>query len=532
MELCELHWAAISFFIDTNGFGVNIYDASEVLAPVLLSSISMNPNENVSEILVQGTKLGMVYWINSYHSSQRACAIYEVGNPLNPAIIYSDRSYSLIGDGVNRMILINEGKYQFIDFDQPAIMGGIIFNSAITQIVANDAGAFTYNRGGGISSLNISNPYSPIIKAQMSVPDLNAMCLSGNLLATSQSHRSDEYYTRNEIKLHHVFESGGIQTVSTLPSTGPSYPNWATLEIRIADDKLLLSNGGAGMDVYNISSHVYPTLAFGLREQQAVYVSGILQGDYLYSGGNTLGGGNSINIYDITDISSSILLSTIPVDFTIKRIQLQGSWLFVGGGSPVIKIFDVADPLAPLVYSEIPVSANVQDFLLTNDALTVLHHNSLAVNKISNPLQPVLAGMHPVEGGAICLALLGNYALVGTGKHAALYDCSAAFDICETSVQDQELVPSAFRLSCYPNPFHEKVNISVDLPESGMLALDIYNIRGQKVKSLDPAYYSKGVNIVYCDAQADLSSALPAGIYILKAQSGTYSASIRMVLLK
>lgn len=528
------------FFLGQYDSAVQIYDASVVLEPILIGSVGSEYQGRVADLVVQGTKLALVYtdeWPQPHHIDY-SCTIFEVEDPTSPILIHNDGLSNIsnfLGDGGHRLILSSSLSFQFLDFTQSQFLGENIFNSGISQVVANDTHAFTYASGCGVSSINLSDPFSPFIEDQIYIPDLMAMCLNGNLLVTSQGHyyENDNYwnYSGNVVKLYDVSNPGNIQTIDTLYCCGLSYP---TREIRTADDKVVLFNGFGGVEIYDISSPGEPNLNLYLSDESA-HISGILEDNYLYSGLYASGEGFCVKIYDIADPDAPIVLSSVPVNFKIKRIQKSGHLLFVGGGGQAIKIFDVTDPLAPIEYGSIQVS-EVLDFEIRDQALIMLLRNpqnvySLAIYKITNPLHAILAGSYSLELRSECLALSGNYVLVGSW-HADLYDCSAAYDICETSVQDQELVPSAFRLSCYPNPFREKVNIDFDLPEGGMLALDIYNVRGQKVKSLDPAHYSKGVNTVYWDAQADPSSALPAGIYILKAKSGSHSASTRIVLLK
>ncbi len=87
-------------------------------------------------------------------------------------------------------------------------------------------------------------------------------------------------------------------------------------------------------------------------------------------------------------------------------------------------------------------------------------------------------------------------------------------------------------LSNYPNPFNPETTISFTLPKSGNVSLDIYNIKGQKVKSLLKDYHEAGQHSVVWDGRDDKNKPVASGIYLYKMKSGTYSSNKKMILLK
>ena len=50
---------------------------------------------------------------------------------------------------------------------------------------------------------------------------------------------------------------------------------------------------------------------------------------------------------------------------------------------------------------------------------------------------------------------------------------------------DGDLIPDVYALhNNYPNPFNPVTNITYDIPEVANVSLDIYNVMGQKVRTL------------------------------------------------
>ncbi|MFO7892028.1 MAG: S8 family serine peptidase [bacterium] len=80
-----------------------------------------------------------------------------------------------------------------------------------------------------------------------------------------------------------------------------------------------------------------------------------------------------------------------------------------------------------------------------------------------------------------------------------------------------------FRLSQnYPNPFNGYTHFSLELAQSGYVNMQIYNIIGQKVKTVHNGFLSKGMydNVFGWDGTNDIGVSVTSGIYILKTTVG------------
>lgn len=98
-----------------------------------------------------------------------------------------------------------------------------------------------------------------------------------------------------------------------------------------------------------------------------------------------------------------------------------------------------------------------------------------------------------------------------------------------TSVEDQvDFVPQTYSLNQnYPNPFNPNTKISFSIPHSGRIALKVFNLLGQEVRTLTDAQYTAGVHEVDFDA-----SSLSSGVYIYTLTAGDFVASKKMTLIK
>ena len=84
----------------------------------------------------------------------------------------------------------------------------------------------------------------------------------------------------------------------------------------------------------------------------------------------------------------------------------------------------------------------------------------------------------------------------------------------------------------YPNPFNPTTTISYDLANDGNVAIDIYNIKGQKVKTLVNDRQNAGAHTVVWNGHDDNGKHVGSGIYFFNMKAGKYTSTRKMILMK
>jgi flagellar hook assembly protein FlgD len=103
-----------------------------------------------------------------------------------------------------------------------------------------------------------------------------------------------------------------------------------------------------------------------------------------------------------------------------------------------------------------------------------------------------------------------------------------------TPVSNEDLVnPAVTQLQGnYPNPFNPETTISFSLKESQFVNIDIYNILGQRVKTLVANEMNKGTHSLIWNGTDNGGRNVASGIYFYKMQAGKYSSTKKMILMK
>lgn len=84
----------------------------------------------------------------------------------------------------------------------------------------------------------------------------------------------------------------------------------------------------------------------------------------------------------------------------------------------------------------------------------------------------------------------------------------------------------------YPNPFNPNTQISFDIPDTDHVSLNIYNVKGQKVKTLVNQMINKGNHRVNWDGTDDNNNPVSSGIYFYRLQYQSTNQMKKMIMVK
>jgi len=99
--------------------------------------------------------------------------------------------------------------------------------------------------------------------------------------------------------------------------------------------------------------------------------------------------------------------------------------------------------------------------------------------------------------------------------------------------KDTSALPQGYNLEQnHPNPFNPKTVISYNLPRIQHVSLDIFNVQGQRVRTLVDEVQTSGRHDVEWDATNDAGDDVASGIYIYRFASGNVIAKKKMTFLK
>jgi hypothetical protein len=86
--------------------------------------------------------------------------------------------------------------------------------------------------------------------------------------------------------------------------------------------------------------------------------------------------------------------------------------------------------------------------------------------------------------------------------------------------------------SNYPNPFNPRTTIAFNMGQQGKVTLDVYNVLGQKVRSLIAGTRQGGLHSLQWDGRDNSGNALATGVYLLQLKAFGDVQTRKMILHK
>lgn len=302
----------------------------------------------------------------------------------------------------------------------------------------------------------------------------------------------------------------------------------------LIDNYLLIEENSSANQtlIYDVSIPTAPILVSSLVGR---FSAAILQGNALWLAHHT-----GLQIYDFQDpVNPEFIGSTswnVPLASTII-MEYRNGLLYVGGFWGELRIYDVSDKHTPVYVgnASLPFS---YDFVRTTPIFTTdgqllvntTMANHLVLYNLTDPAAPEYVSHlelpFSLRVGHYCADQV--YFKNGTMLYAMPLPGN-------TSTDDpvQNPIPA---LSCGPNPFTSHTTIRVDIsaskaPQKPELA--VYNLKGQKVKTLSLNAQHRGWQDVRWDGRDDKGSRCASGIYLLRlSEQGRSVATGKVILLK
>jgi aminopeptidase N len=242
---------------------------------------------------------------------------------------------------------------------------------------------------------------------------------------------------------------------------------------------------------------------------------------------------------------------TMPLDFLIEGAAAETT--FVGFNDTLVSDWRVIFPEEPT-----GVTLDPQDWVLTMkregdystnivttslpDGDPGLYYSEMIEVRGGNPLSWEVSEGELPDGLALNDST-GELSGTPTGDERAFFTVEVTDDEQNTDTQKYMLIigdptgvedglagglPEEFRLlQNYPNPFNAATTINYELPRASHVCLEVYNLLGQRMKTLVDRREEAGYHSVNWSG-----SEVSSGIYFVRLQAGDRSLSRKMLLVK
>ncbi|NIT59422.1 MAG: T9SS type A sorting domain-containing protein [Aliifodinibius sp.] len=103
----------------------------------------------------------------------------------------------------------------------------------------------------------------------------------------------------------------------------------------------------------------------------------------------------------------------------------------------------------------------------------------------------------------------------------------------EADGKTQATIPEKFTLyNNYPNPFNPTTTIRYDLAERSKTSLSVYNIAGERIRTLVNDVQSAGSKSVVWNGRNDQGEIVGSGVYVYQIEADGTVKTKKMIFLK
>lgn len=215
--------------------------------------------------------------------------------------------------------------------------------------------------------------------------------------------------------------------VKILDISGPGDPveigyHWTPdkcLDLAIQDTMICAADAFNGFHFINVADPANPVEFLHYDTPKFVYCT-TFDDNYFY-----VGDGDSMIVYDITDITAPVQIASMYMPGTTREIEVSGQFAYVADYEDGVHIFDVSDPdecarVTDFFEAGYPLSLEVAGNYLYVVVSIVLYISDLQIFDISDPYNPELLSVMHFDTTPYAIKVVGDYAFIA-GMWAGVY---------------------------------------------------------------------------------------------------------------
>jgi len=243
--------------------------------------------------------------------------------------------------------------------------------------------------------------------------------------------------------------------------------------------------------------------------------------------------GYGLAIANISDPRNPVLVGDYPNDLAGSRVFVEGNIAYTDmSGASAIDVSDPANPILLGQYGSTLAKRNITFLPKRQHAALARDHDGVLFVDLSDPSNMHIDGWYDTP----CVA----YNLFATAEYLYIGDICSVIRLClplptDVPIVDDtaQILPATFGLlPCYPNPFNSETTIPFSLARGSNISIIIYNILGERVRTVFNGHASAGINSARWDGTTDNGTTVASGMYVVVLETASQRSSRRVMLVK
>jgi hypothetical protein len=471
--------------------GMEIWDVSDPVNPVLLSTTQIVVWEYVAPVVDVEVAAGYAYIAASYGFFHT----YDVHDPSNPTFVQGwqiSNALEVVIHGSNVVVIGNDvALFQMLG---GGFLDPLSVNSSVNVRGGTVLGNYAYAvRNGNIVVLDLTIVFLPVV-GNYQDPDiyLSDVVQLGPYLYTSGSAgirvlEVSDPTAPTAVGTHErgasVLEAKGNRLYATAGSaafwmdltvpTDPvevgedEAPASSCYDVAVQGPYAFAAESSKGLYVLDVSDPSSP-VEVGRTAIPALALDVAVNGSYAYIAAQFAG----LQIVDISDPADPTVIGAHPTPYYARGVAMSGSHAYIGDLSGGLIIFDVSDPTAPVQVGQLTFPGDGASGVTVDGGLAYCAalSNGLSIVDVSDPSAPMLIGQLGGLDYTVSVSL--------TGDLAVLADFGGGMRVVDVSTPSNPTLLSTFEPSASAVVWGIDAEGSLALAstaEHGIYLLDISN---------------------------------------------------------
>jgi len=494
----------------TTGDGFLIYDFSDPTVFNLISTYNLAYTGELS--ISQNT----AYLSCGYHGF----AALDISNIYEPELIGVLKTprcarNTVIEDNIAYITDLYTGLeiYDISEPENPDIVGSVNTPYVASSISVSEDIAYVTDYTSNIQILDLSDPgFAYIINSYGIFYIVEDFLIVENYGYAITSHRL------------YIFRLDNLVYPEIISYIETGYDNQT---IAYSNSHIYLASNG--IKIINVNNPQNPYLV-GVCDTPGIALDLMVSGNIVYVADYYCG----LTIIDASDLSNPFILPyfTTPGSRYVYSLAKSGNILYLAGSYDGLHVVDISNPTIPVVLQSILPHTDsrfitkpivIADKLIAEDR----NWNEILTFNITDPANPELINTYIWNLSTRDWEIYEDYLVTVNGyQGVSILDLESI-----TSINEYPIVQSDIELSNFPNPFNPTTTIIYQLPENGKVELNIFNIKGQKVKQLVGNQLSAGEHSVVWDGRDENNLPVSSGIYFYRLEIDNLEINTKKCLL-
>lgn len=154
-----------------------------------------------------------------------------------------------------------------------------------------------------------------------------------------------------------------------------------------------------------------------------------------------------------------------------------------------------------------------------------LYRNSLTISTITNSNTLTFRDTYVPTG-------VHEYWICSLFNEPMLLSPPSDIVTISVGVENDDLVASPLSVNVHPSPFKDHAQFQINTKENRPLKLEIYNLKGQLIKSYKTVAAASGMTTIIWDGKDDKEKQAQSGIYLYRINSKELNASGKIIKIK